>query len=144
MQGSCLCGEVVFEITGPLPALYQCHCSLCRKQTGASANTALAISSDQFSWVAGQHWVSTYKRDSGFTSKFCTKCGSPVPNQIGASSFVWIPAGLLDSPVGLKISAHLFVDSRAAWEAKPTNGKCFNEMAALTEIVGYLYEQASS
>jgi len=142
MQGSCLCGEVVFEIMEPLPALYQCHCSLCRKQTGASASAALALNSNQFCWLEGQHLVSTYKRVTGFTSSFCSKCGSPVPNKIGESDFVWIPAGLLDSTVSLNISAHLFIGSMAAWESVPANGKCFNEMPPLTEIVGYLYEQA--
>ncbi len=38
MHGQCLCGAVKFEILGPLPKLYQCHCSLCRKQSGSASN----------------------------------------------------------------------------------------------------------
>ena len=34
LRGSCLCGRVRFEVTAPFPKLYQCHCSLCRKQGG--------------------------------------------------------------------------------------------------------------
>ena len=40
MKGECLCGEVAFTIDGELPNFYQCHCSLCRKATGAAANAA--------------------------------------------------------------------------------------------------------
>ncbi|MGL1066984.1 GFA family protein, partial [Vibrio vulnificus] len=30
LKGNCLCGEVSFELSGELPPIYQCHCSLCR------------------------------------------------------------------------------------------------------------------
>ena len=30
MQGKCLCGGVRFTLSGEIPNLYQCHCSLCR------------------------------------------------------------------------------------------------------------------
>ncbi|HPF59901.1 MAG TPA: GFA family protein [Candidatus Competibacteraceae bacterium] len=144
MQGSCLCGEIIFEVSEPIPALYQCHCSLCRKQTGATSNTAMAVNSNQLRWLSDQQLISTFKRETGFTSNFCSKCGSPVPNQIGNSQFIWVPAGLLETTAGLSVATHLFVDSRAAWEALPTNGKCFSEMPGLNEIVGFLYDQANT
>jgi hypothetical protein len=124
--------------------MYQCHCSLCRKQTGATSNTAMAVDSNQVRWLSGQHLISTYNRASGFRSNFCARCGSPIPNQIGSSSFTWVPAGLFDTTEGLRVAAHLFVDSRAAWESLPTNGKCFNEISSLSEIISFLYEQAST
>lgn len=139
MRGSCLCGEIVFEVEGTIPALYQCHCSLCRKQTGASSNTAMAVASEQVIWVSGSQLISSYKRASGFRSDFCAQCGSPVPNQIGASPYTWVPAGLLDSTANLQIAAHLFVGSKAHWEPLPTNGKCYQETSALAEIIEYLY-----
>jgi len=144
MQGSCLCGQIAFEIDEPIPALYKCYCSLCRKHTGASSNTAMAVSSAQFRWVSGQSLVSTYKRDTGYTVNFCSRCGSTVPNQIRNSEFTWVPAGLLESTAGLVVAAHLFVDSRAGWEVLPTGAKCFSEMPALNEIVGYLYDCANT
>ena len=83
-----------------------------------------------------------YRRETGYTVHFCRQCGSPVPNPIGDSAFIWVPAGLLDSTEGLAVAAHLFVDSRAAWEALPTGARCFGEMPALNDIVGCLYEHA--
>lgn len=144
MRGSCLCGEIIFEINDPLPAMYQCHCSLCRKQTGATSSTAMAVETHQLQWVSGQQLISTYNRASGFRSCFCSQCGSPVPNQIGNSKFTWVPAGLFDTTEGLQASAHLFLGSRAAWESLPATGKCFNEMPSLSEIVSFLYEQANT
>src|SRR5690242_19376469 len=33
-KGSCLCGEVAFEVEGPFDAFLNCHCSRCRKRPG--------------------------------------------------------------------------------------------------------------
>ena len=54
MQGKCLCGGVQFVLSGELPNLYQCHCSLCRKVTGSSANAAFRIDLAQLSWIEGE------------------------------------------------------------------------------------------
>ncbi|MEB4591355.1 FMN-binding negative transcriptional regulator [Candidatus Thiothrix sp. Deng01] len=43
MKGSCFCGSIAFEISGEIPDLYQCHCSECRKTTGAAANAAATL-----------------------------------------------------------------------------------------------------
>ncbi|MFT6138608.1 MAG: hypothetical protein ACJAUJ_001703, partial [Salibacteraceae bacterium] len=29
--GSCLCGGIQYEISGPLTDVLNCHCSMCRK-----------------------------------------------------------------------------------------------------------------
>jgi len=42
--GSCLCGEVRFEIEGEFERFYLCHCEFCRKDTG-SAHAANLFSS---------------------------------------------------------------------------------------------------
>ena len=36
LRGSCLCGGVRFEITGPLMRSSHCHCRMCQKQHGAA------------------------------------------------------------------------------------------------------------
>jgi hypothetical protein len=37
LLGSCLCGGVRFEITAPFRRANLCHCSRCRKHSGAAA-----------------------------------------------------------------------------------------------------------
>ena len=43
MKGSCLCGGIEFEVTGLSGNIYQCHCTLCRKQGGSSSNTETVV-----------------------------------------------------------------------------------------------------
>jgi len=37
VTGSCLCGGVRFEVTLPFSDANYCHCSRCRKHSGAEA-----------------------------------------------------------------------------------------------------------
>ena len=116
MKGECLCGNVKFKIEEEIRNLYQCHCSLCRKATGAAANAATFVQDSAFRWVSGESDIRSYKKPSGFRSDFCSVCGSPVPNSLRGSGMVWIPAGLLDELVTSMISAHLHTKSAAPLE----------------------------
>ena len=82
LRGSCLCGDVSFEVDGPFPKLYQCHCSLCRKQGGSVSNTGLIVAADKFRWRSGEAAIGQWQRSSGFRSWFCKRCGSTVPNPL--------------------------------------------------------------
>lgn len=116
MKGECLCGNVKFEIEEEIRNLYQCHCTLCRKATGAAANAATFVQGTAFRWVSGESGIKSFKKPSGFRSDFCSECGSPVPNSLRDSGMVWIPAGLLNEAVSSRVSVHLHTKSAAPWE----------------------------
>lgn len=116
MQGECLCGIVKFEIDGEIRNLYQCHCSLCRKATGAAANAATFVEGSSFRWISGQSEIRTFQKPSGFRSDFCSNCGSPVPNSLRRIEMVWVPAGLLDELSLSRVAVHLHTASAAPWE----------------------------
>ncbi|WP_354010018.1 GFA family protein [Endozoicomonas lisbonensis] len=80
MIGQCLCNEVRFKVSGQLPNFYQCHCSLCRKVTGSSANAGTIVNKESFEWLNGQENVSSFIKKTGYRVDFCKSCGSPVPN----------------------------------------------------------------
>ncbi len=115
MNGSCICGSVTFEITGAIPALYHCYCTLCQKQGGSASNAATIVYSDRFQWKTGQAKIKKWQKDTGFSSHFCINCGSPVPN-VFKSRYVWIPFGLMDraNPVA---KANLWLNSKPVWAA---------------------------
>jgi len=138
MRGSCLCGAVTFEIAGTLPNLYQCHCSLCRKQSGAAANAATIVPEVQFIWLKGQDKIKSWRKETGFRSDFCAECGSPVPNPLRNKPYYWIPVGLLDSTGVSVIDIHLHVDSKATWERNPDAGTLYAESPNLVELLELL------
>jgi hypothetical protein len=134
MKGKCLCGEVEFEVVGIIPNLYQCHCSQCRKQGGSASNSATIVNEKQFSWKLGENLVTQFKDKTGFNSHFCSVCGSPVPNKLGESGLVWVPAGILEDSEDFEIVAHLFVGSKAHWEKISNTGIQYEEMPSLDEL----------
>ncbi|WP_054776261.1 GFA family protein [Aliivibrio fischeri] len=116
LKGICLCGEVSFELSGALPPIYQCHCSLCRKVSGSSSNSALIVKADSFKWLSGTNSIGRYVSSSGFKSEFCQCCGSPVPNLSSSKDKYWVPAGLMSEDLETTIKAHVYVNSRANWD----------------------------
>lgn len=70
LTGKCLCHTIQFQVNKPINIIYQCHCSLCRKQSGTHANHASMVKSQYFQWIQGQENIITYKKDTGFTSCF--------------------------------------------------------------------------
>lgn len=139
MRGKCLCGLVEFEVVGTFPRLYQCHCSLCRKQGGSSSNTATIVGAENFRWLSGQEHISSWVKDTGFRSDFCSKCGSPVPNPLRSTPFYWVPVGLLDNEQQLEIAAHLFVGSKALWDVIASQGTHYETAPELSEFISLLH-----
>ena len=125
MLGSCLCSEIQFHLANRPLRLYQCHCSLCRKQSGAAASAATLVHKNQFAWQKGEELIHSYIKPTGFRSDFCSKCGTPVPNIVGKSEYVWIPAGTLNTAEKFEIVAHLFIESKVPWDQAPTHGEIF-------------------
>ena len=128
MIGKCLCGAIEFETEGKRPNLYQCHCTLCRKQGGSASNSGTIIHQSSFCWKSGENKITRYRKDTGFSSDFCSICGAPVPNQLRNTDKVWFPAGSLEDDEGLQIVAHIYTRSRADWDQIPASGQHFDEM----------------
>jgi len=142
MRGKCLCGEVEFVVSGTLPNIYQCHCSLCRKATGSASNTALIVQSESFQWVCGQERIASFVKDAGYRSDFCSKCGSPLPNPLKGGAEYWIPVGLFEDNANLEIAAHLHVGSKASWDVIASSGIQYQEAPDLKILLKMLRQNA--
>lgn len=140
MRGRCLCEAISFEVNAPYPALYQCHCSLCRKQGGSVSNTGMIVATDKFRWLAGESLITQWMRSSGFRSYFCSRCGAAVPNPLRDTGYIWVPSGLLEGDERLAIRAQLYVDSKANWDEVLGPGKPFGTAPDLRELIRFLHD----
>jgi hypothetical protein len=115
--GSCLCGQVRFEIDGELERFYLCHCEYCRKDTGSAHAANLFSASATLQWLAGEDKVEQFNLPSTRHSRsFCSTCGSALPNVQMNGKLLVVPAGSLNGRIPIKPDAHIFVSSRAAWD----------------------------
>jgi hypothetical protein len=114
-SGSCLCGEVRFEIEGEFAHFYLCHCDYCRKDTGSAHAANLFSSTASIGWLSGSKNVRQFNVPGTRHSKcFCLTCGSALPTING--DLLVVPAGSLDGEVDVRPDAHIFVSSRASWD----------------------------
>jgi hypothetical protein len=120
-KGSCLCGEVTYQITGNMGIFHYCHCSRCRKFTGSAYAANLFVSPEQFSWLKGESFVGRFSpaQTRHFATAFCTRCGSSLPWQAKSGKFVVVPAGTLDAHPGIEPAQNIFCASRATWYVPP-------------------------
>ncbi len=115
--GSCLCGQVKFEIETNIEGFYLCHCKYCQKDSG-SAHTANMFSKEaKLTWLSGEDRVKTFNLSpTRHTKSFCSECSSALPSwQLNGSMFV-MPAGSFDTPISIRPSGHIFCSSRASWD----------------------------
>ena len=134
MNGSCLCGSIEFEINTDTFNAYQCHCSLCKKQSGSSSNSATLVERSRFRFNKGSHLIKSWVKGSGFRSDFCSNCGSPVPNPVQALDMMWIPLGLLSIDVQPQIVIHLCTSTLSSWHSVATHSQQFESLPELNEF----------
>ncbi|CUB03364.1 GFA family protein [Marinomonas fungiae] len=128
-RGSCLCGNVAFQLEGSFAKFYLCHCSRCRKTSGSAHCANLFAPGAKLTWLKGEKEVSFYHLpDTRFARSFCKTCGSMMPTDVNSGQLVVVPAGCLDSEVALKPQAHICCDSRANWDDGFEDVVCFSDM----------------
>jgi hypothetical protein len=113
--GSCLCGQVRFEIEGEFDRFFLCHCQRCRKGTGTAHAANLFSATARIAWLSGHEKVAQYNvPDSRHARTFCSACGGALPRE--RPGMLVVPAGSLDTDVLAAPTAHIFVGSRANWD----------------------------
>jgi hypothetical protein len=112
--GSCLCGGIQFEVM-EVALIALCHCSMCRKATGAAFEPVAVVSSKDFKLTKGRDLIQVYESSPGTRRAFCRVCGSRAPSESGDGKRYVVHAGLLDDDPGVKPALHMFVGSKAPW-----------------------------
>jgi len=117
LSGSCLCGAVAFELTRKPVWAHNCHCSRCRKTSGAAFASNLFFEMDALRYVRGEAELRSFKPPDAerFTHVFCGRCGSTLPFRNEVRGLVGIPMGTLDQDPHHEPQAHIFVGSKAPW-----------------------------
>ena len=116
--GGCLCGSCRYIIMGERPkAMYLCHCSRCRKETGTIHGANAFFNNAQLLWEKGQGNITCFKLEGTRKQRaFCSTCGSPLPRQEGDFHVV-LPVGTVDDDAFLDPTAHIYYASRSKLDA---------------------------
>jgi hypothetical protein len=109
-NGSCLCGEVQYEIQGELRDIINCHCSKCRKFHG-NYGAYTSVKSENLK-ITRQKSLKWYKSTTDETPNvhrgFCSECGSSLFWHPKDQPNIAVAAGSLNSPTSLKTIGHVW------------------------------------
>ena len=116
LLGSCLCGGITYEISGPLKSTLNCHCIMCRKAHGAAFRTRASIKSDDFRFLEGEQLLTYYESSPGERRSFCKTCGSVIITRFDSHpKYLGFALGTLDTDPKVKIERHVFTHYKAPW-----------------------------
>ena len=115
ITGRCLCGAVRYELEGPIALINHCHCSICRRHSGAAHGTFAHARAMGFGWLAGEDHISRFQSSPSVRRAFCRVCGAKLPLVFADLGHVVIPAGTLDDDPGSRPALHFYVGSKAPW-----------------------------
>jgi hypothetical protein len=127
IHGSCLCGGVRFEFPRAVTPVGMCHCSLCRKVSGAASNATFFVPKDELAWRSGEDLLQMFAMPTGWRTTFCRRCGSPLPQLHPSGGAYFVPAGILDDDPGVPIGGHIYVGSKAPWDEIGGSAPRFDE-----------------
>lgn len=115
ITGSCVCGKVAFSVADQFVYAGYCHCSMCRKSSGAAGTAIGGIPKNLFSITKGQDHIKRFNRTAESISCFCENCGSALYGEKPSIQMVHVRYGALNDSPTLLPQAHMHVSSKADW-----------------------------
>lgn len=115
LRGSCLCGVVHYTVADDFRYALNCHCSQCRRATGAAFKSFAGIERGRLALTAGHGDLLIVGDEAQNHDVRCGKCGSLLYSVVRDGAYVHVTLGtLLDTPA-IRPGAHIFVGSKAPW-----------------------------
>lgn len=114
ITGRCYCGATeIHATTAPIAVAY-CHCSDCRRVTGAPVAAFAAFESASVTFSPNEGRVINVT--PGVVRSFCPTCGSPLAGRYDyLPDTVYIAVGLLDQSDKFPPQLHAHHASKLAW-----------------------------
>jgi hypothetical protein len=115
LAGSCLCGAVRYGVEDGFGYALNCHCSQCRRATGAAFKPFAGIAREKLRLEAGAEAVLVFGDEAADHDVRCGRCGSLLWSVVRGGAFAHVTLGTLLDPPSLRPTDHIFVGSKAAW-----------------------------
>lgn len=110
-EGGCQCGAVRFVATEVPDHLHACHCTICRKISGA-ATMSVKVPFAKMQISGAEHVVAYISSDWAARS-FCGRCGSGLWYRLREDDADYIlSAGTLDDMTGLTLTQEIYMDTK--------------------------------
>lgn len=116
--GGCHCGAVRYEVTGDPRHVALCHCTDCRRASGAPMVAWAAFDAAAVTVTRGDPRT---RNSSGASMRsFCSRCGTGLlfVNEEALPGLIDVQLATFDDPDALAPQAHIQVAERIGWMAE--------------------------
>lgn len=114
LSGGCLCGAIRYQADGVPFHSTLCHCSMCRRASGAPVVAWFSVERSAFRFTDGV--PTRYRSSARGARSFCQRCGTQLtfedarfPEEIDVTTCS------LDDPAALPAADHVHVGTRVPW-----------------------------
>jgi len=114
LNGQCFCGAVAYAVADEFRYALNCHCSQCRRTTGAAFKPFAGIEREKLRVTRGADLLLIVGEENGHDAH-CRKCGSLLYSLVREGAYVHVTLGTLTDNPSIRPSAHIFVGSKAPW-----------------------------
>jgi hypothetical protein len=112
--GECYCRAVRYEVADAFSYAMNCHCSNCRRTTGAAFKPFAGITQDKLRITHGEDQRLIFG-DETTHDAHCARCGSLLYSRVREGKWVHVAMGTLVDAPSIRPSVHIFVGSKAPW-----------------------------
>ncbi len=114
LTGTCLCGTVRYTVEDTFSYALNCHCSNCRRATGAAFKPFAGIARSKFTVMQGSDRLRVFGDELVHDAR-CDQCGSLLYSVVRDGQYVHVTLGTLVDEPSIRPAAHIFVGSKAPW-----------------------------
>ena len=112
ITGRCFCGAVNWRATSDPKVVHYCHCSMCRRWTGAPFATLVWFPRDAIVWTGP---AASFRASPIAVRTHCAVCGTPLSLAYDGRDDIALTIGSLDNPQSFGPSHHYGVEGRLPW-----------------------------
>jgi hypothetical protein len=114
IQGGCFCGAIRYEAKGTPFHATNCHCSICRRTSGAPFVAWFSVPKASFRILSGE--PTRFRSSAKGMRSFCLSCGTPLKCELeDFPDEIDITTCSLDNPETVPPQDHTQTGRKLAW-----------------------------
>lgn len=114
LTGGCFCGALRYEVDGAVYDRTICHCTMCRRITGAPCVAWFSVAHAGFRYTQGV--PARFHSSPGVTRCFCPRCGTHLTFEDQRSAAeIDVTTASLDEPEALPPLDHTYAENQLSW-----------------------------
>ena len=115
LTGRCLCGATEYSVKDAFEYALNCHCSNCRRTTGAAFKPLAGIKRAELHLTRGETTLLIHGSPAAAHDVHCGVCGSFLYSVVRDGAYAHAAMGTLVDTPNIRPSMHIFVGSKAEW-----------------------------